>query len=296
MATTACVSTAIIGILVGIYAGLVPSIQYYIADSHHYATIGNVALYFGMALPTFICWPLPLLHGRKPYIVCSLSLALPLLFPQAMAISTFRSPDTHLWKMLLLLPRGLMGFVLGFSNMNFHSILTDLFGASLMSSKPHQELVDLYDVRRHGGGLGVWLGIWTWCWIGSLSVGFLIGALVIQYLSPIYGLYISISLAGIALVLNVICPEVRRAPWRRSATEVRDGTNVSRRLARGEIMMHRVKTGPRWWWQEVYHGILLCFEMLRQPGFTIMAIYTAWIYAQVVLIIVVCRMMRYHVP
>lgn len=271
----------------GIYAGLVPSIQYYIADFHHYAIIGNVALYVGMALPTFFCWPLPLLHGRKPYIVCSLSLALALLYPQAIAVSALRSPYTSNWRWTLLFPRGVMGFCLGFASMNFLSTLTDLFGASLMSSIPHQEVVDQYDVRRHGSGLGVWLGIWTWCWIGSLSVGFLIGAVIIDTLPPSWGLYISVILVGIVLVLNILCPEVRRAPWRRSATEVRRGTTVSRRIARGEVMMHRVKDGPRWWGQEVYHGIALCLEMLRQPGFAIMAVYTAWIYAQVVLIIVV---------
>ena len=51
-------------------------------------------------------------------------------------------------------------------------------------------------------------------------------------------------------------------------------------------MMHRVKTGPVWWGQEVYHGIALSLEMLRQPGFAVMALYAAWIYAQVVLIII----------
>lgn len=51
-------------------------------------------------------------------------------------------------------------------------------------------------------------------------------------------------------------------------------------------MMHRAKTGPRWWGEEVYHGVLLSVEMLRQPGFLVMAVYSAWIYAQVVLIIV----------
>jgi hypothetical protein len=51
-------------------------------------------------------------------------------------------------------------------------------------------------------------------------------------------------------------------------------------------MMHRVKTGPKWWGQEVYHGIALNFEMLRQPGFAVLAVYSAWIYAQVVLVIV----------
>jgi len=151
----------LIGILIGIYAGLVPSIQYFIVDFNHSAILGNVGLYLGMALPTFFCWPLPLLHGRKPYILTSLAVAMPLLFPQALAISTPRITYTSLWTTALLLSRSLMGVALGFGSMNFHSILTDLFGGSLMSRNPHGELVDYCDVRRHGGGLGVWLGIWT---------------------------------------------------------------------------------------------------------------------------------------
>lgn len=287
VASIACISTALIGVLVGIYAGLVPSIQYYIADFHHYSILGNVGLYLGMALSTFFCWPLPLLHGRKTYIVCSLCIAMPLLFPQAIAISTPRSPYTSVWRWALLLPRAIMGCALGFASMNFHSILTDLYGASLMSSKPHQEVVDYHDVRRHGGGLGVWLGIWTWCFIGSLGIGFLVGALVIDSLKPSWGLYISIILIAVVLFLNAVCPEVRRSAWRYSAAEVRAGTRVSRRVGRGEIMMHRVKDGPKWWYQEMYHGVALSLEMLRQPGFVVMAVYSAWIYAQVVLIIVV---------
>ncbi|KAJ9141617.1 Polyamine transport protein [Coniochaeta hoffmannii] len=170
--------------------------------------------------------------------------------------------------------------------MNFHSILMDLFGASLMSGNPHQEVVDEHDVRRHGGGMGVWLGIWTWCFTGSIGVGFLIGAGVINSLNPSWGFYISIVLIVVVLILNVFCPEVRRSAYRRSVVEVRKGTDVSRRLARGEVKMHRVKDGPTWWGQEVYHGILLSLEMLRQPGFAIIALYTGWIYAQVVLFIV----------
>ncbi|KAI0099470.1 hypothetical protein F4814DRAFT_456219 [Daldinia grandis] len=286
VASVACISTALIGILVGIYAGLVPSIQYFIADFHHYSIIGNVVLYLGMALSTFFCWPLPLLHGRKPYILCSLCVAMPLLFPQAVAVSIPRSPYTSVWRWALLLPRAVMGCALGLASMNFHSILTDLFGASLMSSNPHQEVVDQYDVRRHGGGLGIWLGVWTWCFIGSLGIGFLIGAIVIDTLKPSWGLYISIMLIALVILLNVLCPEVRRSAWRRSVAEVRTPVGVSRRVARGEIMMHRVKDGPKWWGQEMYHGVALSFEMLRQPGFVIMAVYSAWIYAQVVLIIV----------
>ncbi|KAJ0162723.1 hypothetical protein CTA2_4093 [Colletotrichum tanaceti] len=188
--------------------------------------------------------------------------------------------------MVLLVPRGFMGICLGFASMNFHSILTDLFGASLMSSNPHQEVVDDFDVRRHGGGMGVWLGIWTWCYIASLGFGFLIGAAVIDRLQPAWGFYISIILVAVVLLLNTLCPEVRRSAFRRSVVEVRNGTDITRRVARGEIMMHRVKDGPRWWGQELYHGVALCFEMLRQPGFATMAVYSGWIYAQVVLVIV----------
>ncbi|KAL6815621.1 hypothetical protein GGI42DRAFT_348565 [Trichoderma sp. SZMC 28013] len=286
VAMVACISTALIGMILGIYAGLVPSIQYYIIDQSHATVHGNTGCFLGLAIPTFFLWPLPLLHGRKPYIMTSLVLAMPLLFPQALAVNTQRLTNTGTWRAMLLASRTLMGGSLGFASMNFHSILMDLFGASLMSTNPHGEVVDHYDARRHGGGMGVWLGIWTWCWIGSLGIGFLVGACVIDKYPPTWGFYISIIMIAVVLILNVLCPEVRRSAFRRSVAEVRTGGDISRRVARGEVMMHRVKTGPKWWGQEVYHGILLTLEMLRQPGFLILAVYAAWIYAQVVLTIV----------
>ncbi|RMJ03421.1 hypothetical protein CDV36_015053 [Fusarium kuroshium] len=286
VASVACLSTALIGVILGIYTGLVPSIQYYIVDQSHLTVHGNTGCFLALALPSFFLWPLPLLHGRKPYIMASLIIAMPLLFPQAIAVSSQRLTNTASWRALLLASRTLMGGSLGFASMNFHSVLTDLFGASLMSKHPHQEVVDQFDARRHGGGMGVWLGIWTWSWIGSLGLGFLIGAAIIDRHPPAWGFYVSIMFIAIVLLLNVACPEVRRSAYRRSIAEVRTGEDVSRRLARGEIMMHRVKTGPKWWGEEVYHGIRLSIEMLRQPGFAVMAIYVAWIYAQVVLVII----------
>ncbi|RYP61173.1 hypothetical protein DL770_009841 [Monosporascus sp. CRB-9-2] len=201
-ASVACISTALIGMLVGIYAGLVPSIQYFIVDFHHHVILGNVILFAGMALPTFFCWPLPLLHGRKPYIICSLTVSLPLLFPQAIAVSTLRSPYTSAWRWALLLPRGLMGFALGFASMNFHSILTDLFGASLMSGNPHQEVVDQYDVRRHGGGLGPGFTIMAvysaWVYAQVVLIIILLGSLTsrfYRYRSP----YVGAAVASVAI-------------------------------------------------------------------------------------------------
>ena len=281
VASMACISTALVGILLGIYAGLVPSIQYYIIDETHATVHGNTGCFAALAVTNFLFWPLPLLHGRKPYILSSLALAMPLLFPQALSIQSQRLTNTGMWRAMLIASRTLMGGLL-----NFHSILTDLFGASLMSTNPHEEVVDEFDARRHGGGMGVWLGIWTWCWIGSLSIGFLIGAAIIDTQPPAWGFYVSIILLAVVLLLNVVCPEVRRSAYRRSVAEVRSGTDISQRLARGEVKMHRVKSGPKWWGEEVYHGVLLSLEMLRQPGFALLTVYVAWIYAQVVLVIV----------
>lgn len=285
-AYVACISTFLVGVLLGIYAGLVPSIQYYIIDQSYATVHGNTGCFLGLALPTLFLWPLPLLHGRKPYILFGLVLAMPLLFLQAISVNEQRLTHIRSWRVMLLLPRALIGASLGLASMNFHSILTDLFGASLMSRNPHEEVADEYGTRRHGGGMGVWLGIWTWSWIGSLGIGFLIGATIIDKHPPVWGFYISIMLIAGVVTLNIVCPEVRRSAFRRSVTKVKTEANVSRRLARGEVMMHRVQTGPKWWGQEIYHGMLLSGDMLRQPGFLVVAVYCGWIYAQVVLLII----------
>ncbi|KAF5874954.1 putative polyamine transport protein [Botrytis fragariae] len=285
-AVITCLSTFLIGLVIGIYAGEVPSIQYSIVDLHHFTVLGNVFFFIGLAIPTTFFWPLPLLHGRKPYILGSMSLAMPLLFPQALAVGATRNPKLAGWRIGLLLSRSFMGFALGFANMNFLSTLMDLFGASLQSANPHQEYVDEGDVRRHGGGMGLWLGIWTWCYVGSIGVGFLLGAVIINFLTPAWGFYISIAILALVLVLNVVAPEVRRSAFRRSVAEVRKDDQVSRRLAKGEVKMHRVHTGPKWWGEEFHHGVLLTKSMMRQPGFLVLAFYQAWIYGQIILIMI----------
>lgn len=286
-ATITCLSTFLVGLVIGIYAGEVPSIQYSIVDLHHFTVLGNVFFFIGLAIPTTFFWPLPLLHGRKPYILGSMSLAMPLLFPQALAVGATRNPKLDGWRIGLLLSRAFMGFALGFANMNFLSTLMDLFGASLQSANPHQEYVDESDVRRHGGGMGLWLGIWTWCYVGSIGVGFLLGAIIINFLTPAWGFYISIAILALVLVLNVVAPEVRRSAFRRSVSEVRNNDQVSRRLAKGEVKMHRVHTGPKWWGEEFHHGLLLTQSMMHQPGFLVLAFYQAWIYGQIILIMIV---------
>lgn len=244
-------------------------------------------LYIGIAISTLFFWPLPLLHGRKTYTLAAFAVLLPLQFPQAIAVSGYREPYSILARVGLLLPRALTGLAMGFANMNFLPTLLDLFGASLMSEKPHQEVVVKEDIRRQGGGIGLWLGIWCWCYIGSLSVGFCIGACIISKLNPAWGFYIIIILLAFFLFVNVIAPETRPSPYRRSLVHFFDlsGSTIKQRLARGEVKLHISNTGPKWWLEEVNAGIVLTCRMFFQPGFFLMAIYLAWIYAQVVLII-----------
>lgn len=80
---------------------------------------------------------------------------LPLMFPQALVVSGYRSPYNPIYRCGLLIPRAFQGIAVGFANINFLPTLLDLFGASLMSDKPHQEIVVYDDVRRQGGGIGV---------------------------------------------------------------------------------------------------------------------------------------------
>ena len=287
VATVTCINTALMGLIIGIYAGEVPAIQYAIIDEDHYTILGNVVFFIGLAITTFFAWPLPLLHGRKPYTLAAFALILPLQFPQALAVGKSRLPNRASYRVALLLPRAIAGIVMGFANINFKTTLLDLFGASLQSSNPHQEVVSIHDVRRHGGGMGVWLGIWTWCSIGSIGLGFLLGAVIIGELDVAWGFWLSIILTASALVINVLVPEVRRSPYRRSMAEVSQGRDVSRRVARGEIKMHLDATGPIWWGEEFKAGQRLSWQMLKQPGFAILASYVGWIYGQIIMVIVV---------
>ncbi|KAL9001048.1 MAG: hypothetical protein Q9169_000532 [Polycauliona sp. 2 TL-2023] len=285
VALVACINTALMGLIIGIYAGEVPAIQYNIVDEHHYTILGNVVLFLGLATTTCIFWPLPLLYGRKPFTLAALAILMPLQFPQAVAVSGYRTPYTPTYRVSLLLSRAVAGLVMGFANINFIATLLDLFGASLQSINPHQEVVNVNDVRRHGGGMGIWLGIWTWSFIGSIGVGFFIGALVISQLDVDWGFWITIILTAFVLVLNVLVPEVRRSPYRRSVAEVRTPTELTRRVARGEVMMHLYSTGPKWWIEEVIAGSVLCLRMLKQPGFLVLSTYIGWIYGQMVMLI-----------
>lgn len=213
---------------------------------------------------------------------------LPLMFPQAIVISSYRNPNNPLYRCGLLIPRAFQGIAMGFANINFLPTLFDLFGASLMSAEPHQEIVVYDDVRRQGGGVGIWLGIWSFCFVGSMSIGFCVGALIISTLDPSWGFYIVVILLAFFLLVNVVAPETRRAPYRRSIAQFLDGEEkIKRRVARGEVKLHISNDGPRWWFEEVWAGLVLTKRMACQAGFFVMMVYLGWMYAQVTLVILV---------
>ena len=290
VATVACLTTALLGLIAGIYAGEVPAIQYSLADEHHWTILGNVVLFIGLAIPTALFWPLPLLHGRKVYTLSALILLLALQAPMAVIVGSPRSPYAASYRVGLLISRAFAGLAMGFANINCQATLLDLFGSSLQSLRPHQELVDENDVRRHGGGVGLWLGIWTWCFIGSLGVGFQIGAGIISTMNVSWGFWVGIVLTTVVLLLNIWAPETRRSPYRRQSMEVQTSSGTFRRIARGEVKMHLYSTGPKNWREEVAAGVTLSFRMLTQRGFAILALYQAWIYGQIILVIVVSQM------
>lgn len=266
-----------------------PRIQYQLGDQTHWVIFGNMLFFAGLGLSTLIFWPLPLLHGRKPYVLLAFGLMLPLQIPQATTVANYRPPG-RLYMVGLLLPRALTGFALGFANINFLPMLLDMYGASLMSERPHQEIATYDDVRRQGGGIGIWLGIWTFCFSSSLSVGFCVGACIIWKLDPDWGFYIIGILLAIFLLINVVMPETRRAPYRRSIShffDEEDPETVKRRVARGEVKLHVYNEGPKWWFEEVWAGLVLTKRMVSQAGFFVLMSYLGWIQAQLTLVILV---------
>lgn len=281
-----CINTACLGVLIGIYAGEVPAIQYVIVDLNRQVILGNVLLYISLAISTLLFWPLPLLHGRKPYTLVAMALALCLQIPQGVMVLSFRDPDVQRYRIVLLLSRGASGFVLGFVNINNLATLLDVFGASMQSDESH-EAGSLYDVRRHGGGMGLWLAIWSSCTVASISVGFLVGALIINGTTVEWGFWISSLVLMFITLANVIVPEVRRSAFRRTIAEITGEDGTFSRVARGEIKFHLTGNGPYWWGEEILAGMRLSWRMVKQPGFLVLSIYGAWVYAQFILVIMV---------
>jgi len=98
---------------------------------------------------------------------------------------------------------------------------------------------------------------------------------------------VTIIILMVVLMLNIIAPEVRRSAFRRTIKEIMGDHGGFSRIGRGEVKMHLTGNGPYWWGEEVKAGLQLSSKMIRQPGFFLLALYSAWVYAQFTLVLMV---------
>jgi serine/arginine repetitive matrix protein 2 len=113
------------------------------------------------------------------------------------------------------------------------------------------------------------------------------GALVVSSTSVDWGFWLSSLLLLFVIMLNVIAPEVRRSAFRRTISEIIGNEGSFSRVARGEVKLHLTGNGPYWWGEEILAALHLSWLMVKQPGFLVLSLYSAWVYAQFIIILMV---------
>ncbi|KAI5821423.1 hypothetical protein BZA77DRAFT_299532 [Pyronema omphalodes] len=304
--------------IVGSYNAEVAQIAEHLKVSTHVSSLGNSMFFLGLVVPVMFLWPLPLLHGRKPYLLLSVSLILPLQIPQALSLppyiaqTTAWNDPTRQYVICLLFFRSLSGFVFGFAFMNCFATLLDLFGpdtgACCRGGVVFNNIVPMEGQNQYqgveGGEAGVragaWIGLFTWMFVGSAGCGYLFGKVVVARTTLAWGFWIVAILTGVLIVLVVTVPEVR-PPWKTVQIDgTLSGTGNRRSISgfaesevveRGEIKMVMFGSSPKWWWEEVSAGFFLSVKMMRQRGFLLVALYFGWIIGNQVLLMTVCNIL-----
>jgi hypothetical protein len=295
-ATVACGVVALVGWIVGNYRAELPKIQQHLRISSYTASLGNIIFFTGLAIPTIFLWPLPLLHGRKPYLLTSISLLLPLQLPQALSLPPYTA-DSFSWArsmysytVCFLVFRSFSGVILGMAFMNAMATLVDLFGpvtgaccrgGVVYENDINGGRLDQFPIIP-GGEAGIRMGNWVWAfaWLFSASpgIGFLIGKLTVSHDVPAWGFWTIDILAGVLLVMIIMAPEVR-PPWKKMGQSRR-----GERTERGEIKLVVSGSSPRWWWEEVWAGLKVTGKLLRQTGLLVVALYFGWIFGHLVVV------------
>lgn len=291
-----CGVIILLGFIIGCYGGESEAIKASLGISTSLTSMGNVLLILGAAIPSLLFWPLSLLHGRKPYVLLSIALTIPLQLPQALSLPPHTIPSRERsmvpFIVCILFFRAVSGFVLGFASMNVLATLIDLFGPDtgaccrggvvFNSNTPveGQDKFHLVPGGEAGARVGIWLGIWAWVFFAFGGVGYLVGQLIISRSSPAWGFWIVAIVATMLLLLVWLAPEVR-PPWRKQRLINRrragwKGDEEKQHEDRGEIMMVVSGTSPKWWWEEVRAGVVLSWRMCNQLGFLVVATYVGW--------------------
>lgn len=300
-AGVSCAVIVLMGFIIGCYGGEIPAIKASLGITTSLTSMGNVFFILGVAIPSLIFWPLPLLHGRKPYILLAIALTIALQIPQALSLPPHTIPDQKPsmvpFVICILVFRTVSGFILGFATMNTLATLVDLFGPDtgaccrggvvFNSSMPveGQDQFHLVPGGEAGARMGIWLGAWAWLFFAFGGIGFLIGRLIMTRSSPAWGFWI-VAIVATALLFLVWPMSEVRPPWRKQRVLSRrrtgwKGEEEKQHEDRGEIKMIISGTSPKWWWEEVWAGIVLSFRMCQQLGFLVIAVYVGWIAGEV---------------
>ncbi|KAL7273664.1 hypothetical protein RUND412_003460 [Rhizina undulata] len=301
-----CAIVGLIGWIVGIYFGEGETIRQALDIGGTTGASGNFMFLIGLAIPTLFFWPLPLLHGRKPYILVSISLLLPLQLPQALSLPPYTTRGSQAgtqsmlpYSICFLVFRSISGFVLGFATMNALSTIIDLFGPDTGACcrggvvfNNRYPIEGQNQFRSVPGGeagvrIGIWLGIWTWAFVCFPGIGYLFAKIIISRSSPSWGFWSVAILGGVLLLLVVVAPEVR-PPWKRArvvhARRYARGRREEVVIERGEINMVVFGSSPEWWWEEVWAGVVLVWRMGTQVGFVMLAVYVGWAFGELVMV------------
>ncbi|KAI5781896.1 major facilitator superfamily domain-containing protein [Geopyxis carbonaria] len=309
-AGVSCGVVGLIGWIIGNYFAELPDIQKHLDLNAHVASLGNSMFFLALALTSFLLWPLPLLHGRKPYLLMSISLLLPLQLPQALSLPPYTTTaqdwnrSMQPYVVCLIFFRTLSGIVLGFGFINSFSTIVDLFGPDTgaccrggvvyNTRIPMEGHNHFHQVPGGESGvrIGIWLGVYTWFLTSSPGFGFLFGKITVSKTTPAWGFWIVAILGGSLLMLIILIPEVR-PPWtkvrltRRTSRNRRTGRSArveKQHVERGELGLVMFGKSPRWWWQEVWGGLALSAKMFSQIGFMGVAIYVGWVFGHLVVV------------
>lgn len=299
-----CGVILLLGFIIGCYGGESAAIRASLGITTSLTSMGNILFILGVAIPSLLFWPLSLLHGRKPYVLVSIALTIPLQLPQALSLPPHTIPSQGRsmapFVACILVFRAISGFVLGFASMNVLATLIDLFGPDtgaccrggvvFNSSIPieGQDQFHLVPGGEAGARIGIWLGIWAWLFFAFGGVGYLIGQLIVSRSSPAWGFWIVAIMATGLLILVWLTPEVR-PPWKKQRLINRrragwKGDEEKQYEDRGEITMVVSGASPKWWWEEVRAGVVLSWRMCHQLGFLVVATYVGWTAGEVVMV------------
>lgn len=247
----------------GIYKGEVNLIDDALNIGPNIALLGNVVFLLALALVVFIFWTLPLLHGRKPYIMISLVLMIPLQVPQGLTLPPYTvakdSENMISYVLCFYFFRAISGGVLGFTVINCLSTVLDLFSVDTGACCRGGVVLNGRALKKQhwslsGGGKresrpGMWIAMYVWSGTVFYGVGFLVGQLIINSTTPAWGFWITAIITGVLLIIVGLVSEVR-PPWIRhdpshgSSRHISHNTRTPPVAERGEISVALTGISP----------------------------------------------------